>query len=200
MHFATPAWDLALFELCNQTLRNPVFDFLGPLLSSPAFLWSVVLLGLAIGARKHGPKTQLMGALVIIMALGVADGGTNLIKKQTGRVRPLNTMPGVHFVQDDMWQQRPPTYVQTKKHGNSYPSAHSANAMAAAALIWLLWPGTRRYVWLLPLLVGWSRLYLGKHYPTDVAMGWLFGIGAALFVMALLSLVKGEEFRLPRRE
>lgn len=199
MPFATPGWDLALFEFFNQTLRCGPLDAAARLFSWPAFLWAVVLVGLALGARRLGARTQALGALVLLAALGVSDGGTHFVKEMTGRVRPLNALAETHYVEDGQWRQRPPDFVQTKRQGNSYPSAHAANAMAAAALIWLLWPGVRRLVWALPLLVGWSRLYLGKHYPTDVLMGWAVGLGAAMLVMAVLSLVGGREFRLPGR-
>jgi len=37
-------------------------------------------------------------------------------------------------------------------------------------------PRLRRGIWALPLVVGWSRVYLGKHYPTDILGGWLLGL------------------------
>lgn len=190
MNFATPSWDLALFEFANGVFRNGLFDWLMPLFSSALFLWAVVLGGLALGARRYG-RAQWAGLLILALAVGLADGGTNLVKNATGRVRPLNALAQTYFIEDGQWRQRPADFVQTKSEGSSYPSAHAANAMAAAVVIWLLWPGTRRSIWTLPLLVGWSRLYLGKHYPADVLMGWLFGLGAALAVWTAVKLVRG---------
>ena len=65
----------------------------------------------------------------------------------------------------------------------SFPSGHSMAAAAlATALIILLWPTRARWpaalvggTW--ALLMGWSRLYLGVHYPSDVLAGWVGSVG-----------------------
>jgi undecaprenyl-diphosphatase len=68
---------------------------------------------------------------------------------------------------------------------SSFPSGHSAAAVALyGALAWLLARGARRpYAWLLllvPVAVGFSRLYRGMHHPSDVVAGFLLGAGALL--------------------
>ena len=65
----------------------------------------------------------------------------------------------------------------------SFPSGHSmAAAGLAAALALLAWPTRGRWLvvaggaaWALG--VGWSRLYLGVHYPSDVLAGWAGSLG-----------------------
>lgn len=191
MNFFTHPWDLELFRLANGVWRNSLLDWLMPLISSPVFLWGVVLAGIALGIKKHG-KAQAWAILILLIALACADAGTNFVKDQIGRVRPLNALSQTHFVEDGYWQQRPADYKQTKEHGNSYPSAHAANSMAAAIIIFVLWRKPRKYVWALPLLVGYSRLYLGKHYPTDVLAGWTFGIAAALVGLGIALVLRDK--------
>lgn len=57
------------------------------------------------------------------------------------------------------------------------PSGHAQNAMS----VWGIIAASRRQVWvrvvaiLLIFLIGFSRIYLGSHFPHDVFIGWLFG-------------------------
>ena len=76
--------------------------------------------------------------------------------------------------------------------GYSFPSGHSANA--AAAFGSLAVTGKKKWLtvlaFVLPLLVGISRVAMGAHYPTDVLAGWALGIVAALLIPLLQRKIK----------
>jgi undecaprenyl-diphosphatase len=59
----------------------------------------------------------------------------------------------------------------------SFPSAHTVNAFMMATLLGVWFPRYRIPFFLIAAFIGWTRIYLGMHYPTDVLAGGLIGYG-----------------------
>ena len=122
----------------------------------------VVILLCAIAAfllaRRRGE------AIVLVAGTLTAVVATSVIKEAFGRARP--------FLVPHLSDYANP----------SFPSGHASNTMAMLLLLALL---TRR-PWAiaaalgLAFAVGWSRVALGVHWPTDVIGGWMLGAGIAL--------------------
>jgi undecaprenyl-diphosphatase len=172
--FPPTDFDLALFRVINEEARCEALDVLMPAvsLSELAVAALVIALIVFLARRRFRPA-----AFVLWMALAVTavDAGTHAVKEHFGRVRPVNSLAGAYYHQDGDWRRRPADFQQTKEHGSSYFSAHAANSMCLAVMAMLFWPGLNPWILLAPLAVGYSRIYLAKHFPTDVLAGWAFG-------------------------
>lgn len=81
----------------------------------------------------------------------------------------------------------------------SFPSNHMARATSFAFLIfYLFWDKTRSValIWLFPMLIGISRIYLHQHYFTDIVGGFLYGFIITLLLSKLMKL--NEPFTMSR--
>jgi len=70
----------------------------------------------------------------------------------------------------------------------SFPSAHTVYAFMMATLLSIWFPRYRTIYFVTAGLIGWTRIYLGLHYPTDVVAGALLGYGITRIFLRYTSL------------
>jgi len=183
--FALPAWDRALFTLLNGEWRAPLFDVVLPVFSWSWLIWVAGGVAAFFLVRRGG-RRALLPVLCVVLAVILADTATGQLKDAFCRTRPLNSLPLTWLQEDGHWQQRPADFTPPfEECGSSFPSGHATNTMALAVAVILLWGRRARWIFFLPLVTGWSRIYLGKHFPSDVMAGWVMGAAAATLVWAL---------------
>jgi undecaprenyl-diphosphatase len=184
--------DARLFHWINQGHRNAFFDWLMPLVTEfdhwKWFLLAAWLLLFFLGDRKA--KIRL-GLLVLLV--GVLDYSNSFFFKHLfARPRPCNFLTGVHI----FWPC-PRSF--------SFPSNHAANIFGAAFFLGCLYRRWSPPLLFIAALVGYSRVYVGEHYPFDVLAGAGLGaIGAgsvlAVYCRAGTFLKKNRQGKIPRKE
>jgi len=159
-------WEDRIFLIINHLPHNPITDALALTLSgvgAGGIIW--FLLGLWLFVREKKKDTFFLLSLLIAGSLSWLI--VNIIFK------PLISRP------------RPPLdYLGGILVGNllsdfSFPSGHATIAWAMAVILSRYEPRWRGWFYLLAVLISFSRIYLGVHYPLDVVggafLGWIIG-------------------------
>lgn len=169
-------WDERLYAFLNQ-VPHSAEDALTPL--SRAFLpagLTIVVLTAAIYAVARDRSAFPLLALATSACL--AWVAANLAKSVEMRPRPYDVIVGAVLRQDPA-------------SGTSFPSSHTAIAFAVAiALIPFLPRPLAAAGIVYATLVGWSRVYLGVHYPLDAIAGAAIGIAVGGVTLALVAITQ----------
>jgi undecaprenyl-diphosphatase len=168
----TVGWDASLFRVLNQ-VPAAAASVLTPLshLFLPAGIIAVVVLAVVyVVARNRSVLPVATGAVAAVAAWLLAHAA----KAIADRPRPYEVMA------DAVLRQQP-------AHGTSFPSSHTAVTLAIALALapFLARPLAAAGI-AYAVLVGWSRVYLGVHYPLDILGG--AGIGMTVGGVVLLAL------------
>jgi undecaprenyl-diphosphatase len=150
----TLGWDKSLFQILNQ-VPAAAASVLTPVshLFLPAGIIAVVVLAIVyVVARNRSVLPVAAGAA----AAGIAWLLAHVAKAITDRPRPYEVIAGA------VLRQQP-------AHGTSFPSSHTTVTLAVAiALVPFLARPLAATGIGYAVLAGWSRVYLGVHYPLDV--------------------------------
>ena len=162
-------WDTSTF----QSINNPHGKILNKIMVDLTkygreVVWISVILLLAVLGKKDGRKAAVLLtiAFLILIPLGT------ILKSEIDRTRPASENVLVN--------------PDTKP---SFPSGHATIVSAGATILLLRFNKSRQMIFSVilaieALLVSYSRIYVGDHYPLDVVGGILLGTGIACAVIA----------------
>ena len=171
--------DVFLFHLINTTWTSGFLDWVMPLFSDFHF-WHIPIFVLAALMLVFGKYRARLFVILLLLGLLIGDTGVSqCIKKATHRARPFQVLADARHV--SLRGVDPPDKPH-RRTGNSMNSSHTANMVCAALLASALFYPWGRLVWVLAVLVAYSRIYTGNHYPSDV----LISCFVALFTFSVL--------------
>jgi undecaprenyl-diphosphatase len=173
-------WELTFMRWANEWWSSPVLDHVLPWFTYLGSHFAVILF--IILSWMITKQRKVLRLLVLLYAIqsAVIYGLKYLIQRQ----RPFFPLDMASKLLKGPGEILDP----------SFPSAHAAFSFMMATLLSYWFPRYRVIFFIVAAFIGWTRIYLGLHYPTDVITGGLLGYGITrIYVLLYLSKRDGRE-------
>ena len=157
----------------KETFSHPVLDESMTFISSlgnKGMIWIAIGVLLLLFGLKN--KKWRNGGFLVLFSLAANFLACNVILKPlVDRTRPYDVLDYTPLI--------PPV------GDPSFPSGHTSASFAAATAIYFINKKWGIAAYILAAVMGFSRLYLGVHFPTDVLAGALVGTAAAMAIIRI---------------
>ncbi|MBW4504487.1 MAG: phosphatase PAP2 family protein [Scytonema hyalinum WJT4-NPBG1] len=167
-------WDVPVLLAVHST-ANPQLDVVVTMLTKLGVFWGVFPIATVTALLLFNRRRWRSLTYLIVTLLG------SIIINRTAKVL-------LHRVRPHLWESPAPEFDY------GFPSGHAMSSMTfVAVLVILTWGSRWRWLVLIVgtifvLVIGWTRLYLGVHYPSDILAGWMVSVGWAVGVSLIIRL------------
>ena len=165
-------WDVPIL-LAIHTTANGELDVMAATLTKLGVFWGVFPIATVTALVLFRRRWWRALAYLITTLVG------SIIINRTAKVL-------LHRVRPHLWESPAPEFDY------GFPSGHAMSSMTLVAVLVILTWGSR-WRWsvlivgaIFVLVIGWTRLYLGVHYPSDILAGWMASVAWAVGVSLVI--------------
>jgi len=158
--------DFQMLTFINQFWHGTRIDIFSQYISrnrSMIIIRAVVIILAMVFKKKYWKFVLFSFVLAGVLFYGVSEIGFKKILTQETGIKPR---PYITY----SWTIHP---IGKHYSDSSFPSSHMILTVAMITVLIILFPSLRPYAILYALLMAWSRMYNGMHYPSDI-LAWAF--------------------------
>ena len=173
--------DNSILQFIQINMRSSIMDKVMQLITSLGnglTIWALIGVILVINKRYRKYGITIIFSLILCFIVGNLS-----LKPLVARIRPFNAIPLL-----DVLLIKPPTDF-------SFPSGHAMCSFASGAIIFYMNKRLGIFALVLSFLMGFSRLYLYVHYPSDVFCGLAIGILIGITTITIFNYIDKERLR-----